>query len=163
MKKIVILMMALLLSGCTLSPKQEQSEVYSFCGENDQIRISNGVIILSPAGYVFHGGNIYCKDGTLDNILSYSMEYYCLSGKEKNTIVTASAHDKSKEGVLKIRDGQGLFGNQDSGENPLNKFTKDFRNNIFFELHITDVNNKKTKHLINLQLTKIEKAENESN
>lgn len=156
MKKIVILIMALLLVGCSGTPKSEQIVVYSFSGENDDIRISNGVITVSPTEYVFHGGNIYYKDGTLDNILNYSTEFYYLSGKEKNQIVTSSTANET-DGVLEIKNGQDLLNADNNISGSKDKFMKMLENNLYFKLSITDANNEESEYLINLKVTKVEK------
>lgn len=61
------------LSGCGKEPAKKPLDVYSFCGENANFSISNGIIVLSFTEEIFYGGNL---DGELSDVVGYSMTFY---------------------------------------------------------------------------------------
>ena len=54
---IFIAVFLMILSGCG-KEEAKPLKVYSFSGENDQIAVSNGVIILSDTEETFSGGQL---------------------------------------------------------------------------------------------------------
>lgn len=95
MRKISVILFAILvccvlLSGCGKEPAEESLVVYSFCGENANFSISNGVIVLSSIEEIFYGGNL---DGELSDIVGYSMTFYIPVGNDERILLSNSVED----------------------------------------------------------------------
>ena len=83
----------LILTGCGASSKGEPSlVVYSFKGENEQISISNGVIVLTPNEEIFYGGDLTGKQEALSDVVEYSAAFYAVSGNEQKTLSVSYTH-----------------------------------------------------------------------
>lgn len=142
MKKLMILVIMLCLAGCSSSPGNKQLDykegtvVYSFSGEDENIMITNGVIVLSPEDNVFKGGNLYSKHGELKALAEYAMEFYYHSNKEKDTIVISKSYDEPGEASLLIENGEGMPGI--TGDFLSDDYLKDIEDNLYFKLNFKD-------------------------
>ena len=87
---------------------KEETKVYSFSGSNDELKIHNGVIILSPQKQVVYGGEVEYIGPKRTHIKSYSKTIYI--------------HDE-EDVVLKSRASFGVEGDGFSfpAESELNK------------------------------------------
>ena len=79
MKKLIVLVLALVcalsLSACD-NIQQEHIAVFSFCGQNEQFAIYNGVVVLSDAEEVFDGGDLeVVQEELFSDIASYSTTF----------------------------------------------------------------------------------------
>ena len=88
----------LALTGCE-KVEQEQLTVYSFSGENEQLSISNGIIILNGTEETFSGGDLKVSDYFFDNITSYSTTFYIMAGDEKDVILSNGMVDMTGDTV----------------------------------------------------------------
>lgn len=73
-------------------------KIYSFKGESDDIRISDGVIIISPIEQIVKGGEIQYLGKKQENIKSYTKTIYEDNQRNKQAIVATSV---SEEGATK--------------------------------------------------------------
>ena len=97
---ILLVFCCLILSGCGTSTESEPSlTVYSFSGENEQLSISNGVIVLTPDEEIFYGGDLTGKEETLSDIAEYSTTFYAMSDNEQKTLLSNSVIDETGTGV----------------------------------------------------------------
>lgn len=89
------------LVGCSEKEASEQElVVYSFSGSDEQIAVSNGVIVLSPDKDVFYGGDLEVFNEELcTDIVSYSTAFYTMNNGEKNTILYNSVVDQTDGSV----------------------------------------------------------------
>lgn len=157
MKKFIIFIMMLscvfALSACSNS-KQEQFSVYSFCGENEQFEITNGVIVLTDTKDVFDGGDLrVVQDDVAENISSYRATFYTIVDGEKTDILIDEVVDESNnidiEGDLGRTSGGGnsIYGKYDSVD--------ELTNNLWCELKTTDINGRVNTYIIKLNSTEI--------
>jgi len=65
-------------------------KVYSFEGESTDIRISDGLIIISPNKQLVNGGNIQYIGNKQENIQSYSKTIYLDKQLDKDTVLSNS-------------------------------------------------------------------------
>jgi hypothetical protein len=70
---------------------KQDFKVYSFDGENKDIRISNGVIIISPNKQILSGGEIVYKGNKNENIQSYSKKIYLNNQRNMENIVLCNS------------------------------------------------------------------------
>ena len=152
---LAILMLALV--GCE-KVEQEQLTVYSFSGENEQLSISNGIIILNGTEETFSGGDLKVSDDFFDNITSYSTTFYIMSGGEKDVILSNGTVDMTGDTV----NISGDLG-QISGDSAIRRIkidgTSDLKNILYFELTTKDMDGNENVYQLELSLTEITKSD----
>ena len=152
---MAILMLA--LAGCE-KVAQEQLTVYSFSGENEQLSISNGIIILNGTEETFSGGDLKVSDDFFDNITSYSTTFYIMAGDEKDVILSNGMVDMTGDTV----NVSGDLG-QISGDSAIRRIkidgTSDLKNILYFELTTKDMDGNENVYQLELSLTEITKSD----
>ena len=96
---VVCLLLALLLTGCarvSYGGQGQSTAVWSFHGENDEIAVENGVIVISPDTETLYGGNLTVKTEAFDEVAAYTVRIKLDTGEEwrpllVNTVSTADA------------------------------------------------------------------------
>ena len=150
---LTILMLALV--GCE-KVEQEQLTVYSFSGENEQLSISNGIIVLNGTEEIFTGGDLKVTDDFFNNITSYSTTFYIMSGDKKDVILSNNVVDMTGDTVNVSSD----LG-QISGDSAIRRIkiddTSDLKNILYFELTTKDRDGKENVYQLQLSLTEIRK------
>lgn len=159
--KLLILTAILMLTftGCK-NTEQEPLTVYSFSGENEQLSISNGIIVFDGTKELFAGGELKVSDDFFNNITSYSTAFYIMSGEEKDVILSNSVTDITGDTVSV----SGKLG-QISGDSSIRRIkiddTDDLKNLLFFELTAKDTDGKENVYQLQLSLTEV--TENDNN
>ena len=157
--KVLVFMAILLLTlaGCE-KVEQEQLTVYSFSGENEQLSISNGIIILNGTEETFSGGDLKVSDDFFDNIASYSTTFYIMAGDEKDVILSNGMVDMTGDTV----NISGDLG-QISGDSAIRRIkidgTSDLKNIFYFELTTKDMDGNENVYQLELSLTEITKSD----
>ena len=161
-KSKVLVFMAILmlaLAGCE-KVAQEQLTVYSFSGENEQLSISNGIIILNGTEETFSGGDLKVTDDFFNNITSYSTTFYIMSGDKKDVILSNNVVDTTGDTVNVSSD----LG-QISGDSAIRRIkiddTSDLKNILYFELTTKDRDGKENVYQLQLSLSEITKNNSE--
>ena len=95
---VFMAILVLTLVGCK-KVEQEQLTVYSFSGENEQLSISNGIIVLNDTEEIFNGGDLKVTDDFFNNITSYSTTFYIMSGDKKDVILSNNVVDMTGDTV----------------------------------------------------------------
>ena len=99
MKKILyvtlILVMVLAIAGCGNAKSETAQQVYSFWGENEEIRIMNGVAVIGGEQETFYGGILEVKGDLFREITGYSMRYSISDGTESWTILNNVVADET--------------------------------------------------------------------
>lgn len=154
---LTILMLALV--GCEKVEK-EQLTVYSFSGENEQLSISNGIIVLNGTEEIFTGGDLKVTDDFFNNITSYSTTFYIMSGDKKDVILSNNVVDMTGDTVNVSSD----LG-QISGDSAIRRIkiddTSDLKNILYFELTTKDRDGKENVYQLQLSLSEITKNNSE--
>ena len=154
---LAILMLALV--GCE-KVEQEQLTVYSFSGENEQLSISNGIIVLNGTEEIFTGGDLKVTDDFFNNITSYSTTFYSMSGDKKDVILSNNVVDTTGDTVNVSSD----LG-QISGDSAIRRIkiddTSDLKNILYFELTTKDRDGKENVYQLQLSLSEITKNNSE--
>ena len=152
---LAILMLALV--GCE-KVEQEQLTVYSFSGENEQLSISNGIIVLNGTEEIFTGGDLKVTDDFFNNITSYSTTFYIMSGDKKDVILSNNVVDTTGDTVNVSSD----LG-QISGDSAIRRIkiddTSDLKNILYFELTAKDMDGNENVYQLELSLTEITKSD----
>lgn len=153
---VFLAILTLALVGCEMV-EQEQLTVYSFSGENEQLSISNGIIILNGTEETFSGGDLKVSDDFFDNITSYSTTFYIMAGNEKDVILSNGMVDMTGDTV----NVSGDLG-QISGDSAIRRIkidgTSDLKNILHFELTTKDRDGNENVYQLELSLTEITKS-----
>lgn len=144
---ITIIMLA--LTGCGKA-EQERMTVYSFSGENEQLAISNGVIVLNGTEEIFSGGDLKVNDDFFTDITSYSTTFYTMSNGERNDILSNSVVDETG-GTVNVSGDLGKV----SGGSIISRI--DLKNTLCFELVTKNKNGEESMCQLQLSLTEITK------
>lgn len=162
MKKVFVLLFATILclgmlAGCSQNDenKTEELAVYSFCGENEQFSVTNGVVVINADNEIFYGGDLnVINQECFANISSYSVMFYTVTNGEKRTIMENSVVDQTGSSI----NVSGVLGSM-SGEDIIigSKVddADDLKNNLYFELNTTDLNGEQNTYQIQLTVTEI--------
>ena len=151
---MTILMVA--LTGCGKA-EQEQPVVYSFSGEDGQLAVSNGIIVLNGTEETFAGGDLKVTGDLFTDITSYSTTFYTMSGNERDIILSNSVVDMTG-GKVNVSGDLG----QISGESVIKRIkiddTSDLKNALYFELITKDKNGEESVYQLQMSLTEITKS-----
>ena len=151
---MTILMLA--LTGCGKA-EQEQPVVYSFSGEDGQLAVSNGIIVLNGTEETFAGGDLKVTGDLFTDITSYSTTFYTMSGNERDIILSNSVVDMTG-GKVNVSGDLG----QISGESVIKRIkiddTSDLKNALYFELITKDKNGEESVYQLQMSLTEITKS-----
>ena len=152
---LAILMLALV--GCE-KVEQEQLTVYSFSGENEQLSISNGIIVLNGTEEIFTGGDLKVTDDFFNNITSYSTTFYIMADDEKDVILSNDVVDMTGDTVNISGDLGQISGNSTIRRIKIDD-TSNLENILHFELTTKDRNGKENVYQLQLSLTEITKSD----
>ena len=156
-KKVPIFMTILMLTltGCGKA-EHERLTVYSFSGENEQLAVSNGIIVLNGTEETFVGGDLKVTGDFFADITSYSTTFYTMSGSEKDIILSNSVVDMTG-GMVNVSSDLG----QISGDSIITRIkiddTSDLDNTLYFELTTKDKDDKENVYQLKMSLTEITK------
>ena len=143
------------LTGCGKA-EQEQLIIYSFSGENEQLAVSNGIIVLNGSEEIFSGGDLKAADESFLDITSYSTTFYTMSGSERDVILSNSTVDMTG-GMVNVSGDLG----QISGESIIRRIkiddVNDLENVLYFELTTKNKNGEENVYQLQISLTEITK------
>ena len=139
-----------LLAGCGEQP--EKLSVYSFCGENEQFALENGIIVLTEDKEVITGGDLRAKTEPAPAVSAYIKTIYLLVEQEPVPLLTSGVEDKTGGNVFLVKDSpaklSGAGGSLTQNEEHLG-------NNLFLQLEITDPQGEQASYEIPLEVTEI--------
>ena len=160
MRKMMLLFVtlaaALTLAGCQKAEPNRPLAVYSFHGENEQLTIRNGVIVIRDGEEVFDGGDLEVQEDFPSEITSYAAAFYYLSNNKEKTILTHSVVDQtgnqiSVEGDMGRISGDGAIFGLGAQDQEL----ADLQNGLFFELTTTDQSGAQNVYQVQMSLSEV--------
>ena len=162
MKKLISLLAVArlcfcLLVGCSQNGenKSEKITVYSFCGENEQFAVTNGVIVISADEEIFYGGDLKVTDDEyFTDITSYSVKFYTITNGETRTIMHNSVVDQTGSTIKVVGDLGKMSGEDIIIGNKVENINE-LATNLYFELNTTDLNGKQDTYQVQLTVTEI--------
>lgn len=146
-----------MLAGCSQNGENKSEEiiVYSFCGENEQFTVMNGVIIISADEEVFCGGDLSVIDqDQFADIASYSVKFYTMANGEKRTIMHNSVVDQTG-GSINVTDDLGRMSGKDILIGNKTENVSELTDNLYFELSTMDLDGKQNTFQLQLIVTEI--------
>lgn len=162
MKRLFFVLLTLMLcvgmlAGCSQSDesKSEKNAVYSFCGENEQFAVTNGVIVIGADEEIFYGGDLSIIDQEqFADIASYSVKFYTMANGEERTIMHNSVVDQTGGSIIVTGD----LGRM-AGENLLignkTETASELTDSLYFELSTTDLSGKQNVFQLHLMVTEV--------
>ena len=147
----VLIIGTAILTGCAGTSKEADRQtlrVYSVCGENNELSVSNGVIVVNKDEETFDGGQVEVKLDT-DNINGYSMRFYILRP------------DGEKEPVFvkSVSDGMGQDDYSDMGQirgdGAIPGDIQDAVDDFYFELKAEDMDGNRHEYDLKLEVKRI--------
>ena len=162
MKKLISLLTVAILCFCLLvgcsqngENKSEKITVYSFCGENEQFAVTNGVIVISADEEIFYGGDLKVTDDEyFTDITSYSVKFYTITNGETRTIMHNSVVDQTGSTIKVVGDLGKMSGEDIIIGNKVENINE-LATNLYFELNTTDLNGKQDTYQVQLTFTEI--------
>ena len=153
---IFIAVFLMIVSGCG-KEEAKPLKVYSFSGENDQIAVSNGVIILSDTEEIVSGGQLKTTGAEFVDITSYFTKFYIISGIEKETIFSVGFEEQTGNAV-QVSEELGKI----SGEGAFSRIKLDdagnWKNNLYFELVTRNKEGKERVYQLQMHLSEVTKG-----
>lgn len=156
-KRIALVLIAMLsFAGCAKAKPEQPLMVYSFHGENEQLKITNGVIVCSEETDVFSGGDLEVSGDFPSNITSFTTTFYLSSESQDKTIMTNSVIDQTGTCILvggelgSISGGGGFLASVLDEEK-----TANLKNNLYFELTTTDSNGEKNVYQLQMLVSEV--------
>jgi hypothetical protein len=134
-------------------------KVYSFEGENKDIRISNGIIIISPNKQIVSGGEIVYKGSENENIQSYSKKIYLNNQRNKADIVLCNSVSSTNDNKGKDFPDEFLLNKSVGVVSSEKLFSEDnlniIKDNLYFSLDYSKVNGETGNFTIKLNMNEI--------
>lgn len=157
MKKLIVLILSLTLVsalvGCS-NTKQAEVETYSINGAHDYFTISNGSLVFSDTEELFDGGDLkIIQSDVFNEVISYSTTFYSLINGEREPILSNSLSFNNISETVNIEGDLGKISSKDGIINNNIESIDELKDNLWFELKTTDLNNKENVYQIQLTMT----------
>jgi hypothetical protein len=113
-KKLVIIAFAIvvfLITSCT--KQQEEIEIYSFSGENENVTINNGLIIVTDDLEKFIGGDLTFKGEEPSDVKYSSTKFFFYKDGAENTILNNAQSTESTTKGTHIEQDIGAISSKD--------------------------------------------------
>ena len=146
-KFVAVLGLLLAMVGCYKNEEPKASRVYSFLGESEELRLTNGIIVIGEKD-AFYGGILETKGDGFDSIKKYIAQFY-IEGNDE-TILNNAVIDETGSFELKNQEIGQISGEifNDAKENSL-------ENGLYFELTITDDSNSTRSYTLPMEIKRI--------
>ncbi len=142
---------------------KQEFKVYSFQGENTDIRITDGLIIMSPNKHIVSGGNIQYIGSKEEQIESYSESIYLdKEGDQDVVLLKTVSMDMDTKGTSLSDE---LLLNKSIGEISSQQLFNEeqlglIKNNLYFSLRYSTVDGKIENSIIMLNVEEFNMREN---
>lgn len=142
---------------------KQEFKVYSFQGENTDIRITDGLIIMSPIKHIVSGGNIQYIGSKEEQIESYSESIYLDKEGDKDVVLLKTVSMEIDNKGISLSDE--LLLNKSIGEISSQQLFNEeqlglIKNNLYFSLRYSTVDGKIENSIIMLNVEEFNMREN---
>lgn len=148
----LVLILTLLVCG---KAEQQSTRVYSIHGGNEQISITNGVMVLGEEKDVFQGGNLQVPEEIREGVVSFTMKYYFLVDGEREDffrMVLVNAGEMLEENCsVGTLSGNGVF----HKEKIRQKSFEEWKTALFFELTTEDMSGSEQVYTLPMTITEV--------
>jgi len=141
----------------------QEFKVYSFQGENTDIRITDGLIIMSPNKHIVSGGNIQYIGSKEEQIKSYSQSIYLDKEGDKDVVLLKTVSMEMDNKGTSLSDE--LLLNKSIGEISSQQLFNEeqlglIKNNLYFSLRYSTVDGEIENSIIMLNVEEFNMREN---
>ncbi len=151
MKKSIVLLVSFVLIftavGCN-KMEQDELKMFSFCGENNYISVSNGVIVLDNSTEICYGGDLEVANDVFTDITGYTTTIY-LENSER-ILMSNSVVDETG-GTIDVSVSIGKITGDVLNDTDIEKIDE----NLWFELKTIDLNGEENTYQLQLKLIEI--------
>ncbi|HAR85246.1 MAG TPA: hypothetical protein DCR69_05905 [Clostridium sp.] len=142
---------------------KQEFKVYSFQGENTDIRITDGLIIMSPNKHIVSGGNIQYIGSKEEQIESYSESIYLDKEGDKDVVLLKTVSMEMDNKGISLSDE--LLLNKSIGEISSQQLFNEeqlglIKNNLYFNLRYSTVDGEIENSIIMLNVEEFNMREN---
>lgn len=142
---------------------KQEFKVYSFQGENTDIRITDGLIIMSPNKHIVSGGNIQYIGSKEEQIESYSESIYLDKEGDKDVVLLKTVSMEMDNKGTSLSDE--LLLNKSIGEISSQQLFNEeqlglIKNNLYFNLQYSTIDGKIENSIIMLNVKEFNMKEN---
>ncbi len=142
---------------------KQEFKVYSFQGENTDIRITDGLIIMSPNKHIVSGGNIQYIGSKEEQIESYSESIYLDKEGDKDVVLLKTVSMEMDNKGTSLSDE--LLLNKSIGEISSQQLFNEeqlglIKNNLYFSLRYSTVDGEIENSIIMLNVEEFNMREN---
>ncbi|MBE6061577.1 MAG: hypothetical protein E7215_15645 [Clostridium sulfidigenes] len=142
---------------------KQEFKVYSFQGENTDIRITDGLIIMSPNKHIVSGGNIQYIGSKEEQIESYSESIYLDKEGDKDVVLLKTVSMEMDNKGISLSDE--LLLNKSIGEISSQQLFNEeqlglIKNNLYFSLRYSTVDGEIENSIIMLNVEEFNMREN---
>ncbi|MGN9161397.1 hypothetical protein [Clostridium sulfidigenes] len=142
---------------------KQEFKVYSFQGENTDIRITDGLIIMSPNKHIVSGGNIQYIGSKEEQIESYSESIYLDKEGDKDVVLLKTVSMEMDNKGISLSDE--LLLNKSIGEISSQQLFNEeqlglIKNNLYFSLRYSTVDGEIENSIIMLNVKEFNMKEN---
>lgn len=142
---------------------KQEFKVYSFQGENTDIRITDGLIIMSPNKHIVSGGNIQYIGSKEEQIESYSESIYLDKEGDKDVVLLKTVSMEMDNKGTSLSDE--LLLNKSIGEISSQQLFNEeqlglIKNNLYFSLRYSTVDGEIENSIIMLNVEGFNMREN---
>ncbi|EHQ88931.1 hypothetical protein [Desulfosporosinus youngiae] len=133
-------------------------KVYTFEGESNDIRLSNGIIIISSGKQIVNGGQIQYVGNKLGNIKSYSKTIYLDKQGSQQPVLSNTVLNYNSITGMTFPDELSLnraIGEISSEELFSDKDINAFKDNLYFSLTYTQDDGNPKNFIVKLSVKKI--------
>lgn len=138
-----------LLAGCGGGEVPAELSVWSLSGENEQLRLSNGVLVLNGGEDVLHGGDLEVLDNSVPPATAFLTEYYLAGDGEARTLLSMQSVDQTG-GTLDPAGSTGAIAGDLSG-----RFYEGWQDELWLELTVTDREGQTFTYPLQLRATEV--------
>lgn len=155
MKRVVLFLLTLVLiltfPGCGKA-EQQSTGVYSIHGGNEQISVTNGIMVLGEED-VFHGGNLQVAEEIGVDVVSYTTRFYFLLDGEREDFFRMELVN----GGEMLRQNPELGNSSGSGgfQNIRKKSFDSWKDALFFELTTVDESGSEQVYTLPMTITEV--------
>lgn len=142
---------------------KQEFKVYSFQGENTDIRVTEGLIILFPNRHIVIGGNIQYIGSKEEQIKSYSQNIYLDKEGDKDVVLLKTVSMEMDNKGISLSDE--LLLNKSIGEISSQQLFNEeqlglIKNNLYFSLRYSTVDGEIENSIIMLNVEEFNMREN---
>lgn len=160
MKKMLAFMLVVLclfvFAGCSDEANKDDTQVYTFYGENEYISVTNGTAVIDGDTEAFSGGELkILNNEAFDGAVYWSSEFYIVRDGEKWTVYKDAVNDTVGAAEMNISGNIGSI----SGGNVITEYeawdVDDFINNLFYKFTVRNAQGEEKVYELQMNVERV--------